>query len=644
MSAVPISKPVDAIIAACRLLFVKGQTVEVRAINVPRRGTVSGYYNKGAALAAAAASLSGVAESVYVTLNPVNPELQARANNRLQEYAKNTTGDRDIVSRRWLPIDFDAVRPSGISSTYDEHGAALERANDLVHFLTDKGWPDPIIADSGNGAHLLYRIDLPNDDDSLALIKGVLKTLADSWSDATVKLDHVNFNAARIWKLYGTMACKGDDMPERPHRMAKVLSAPDDLQIVTVEQLQAFGPVVVEQSTPTAASRPYTAGSTFSLSDWIGQHGIEHKGPYDHQGGKKWILPVCPFNASHNRGEAMLGETPSGAAYFKCQHDSCSGYGWTDYRAIFDGVKPARPVAPVKAKPSAAITAANDNVPVAVDYHSPLPDMTPKGMPLATIENLQEVCRRLNLTIRYNVIKKNDEILIPGATFSIDNRANASLAWLKSWCKRFRMATDSLDEYVIVMADNNLFNPVASWVTSKPWDGISRLQALCDTIQSTDNELRDILMRRWLLSAVAAAFEPEGVSAPGILVLQGDQYLGKTKWFKSLAPAHLDLVQDGMMLRPDDKDNVKQVCSFWLVELGELDATFRKSDIAQLKSFITRKKDLLRRPYARRESEFARRTVFFASVNPKQFLHDPTGNRRYWTIEATNIDHSIRIH
>jgi putative DNA primase/helicase len=247
------------------------------------------------------------------------------------------------------------------------------------------------------------------------------------------------------------------------------------------------------------------------------------------------------------------------------------------------------------------------------------------------------------VTVRYNVISKEEELLIPNAAFSVDNRQNASLAWLASWCSRFRMRTDKLGDYVTYLADQNQFNPVAQWITSKPWDGVSRLADLCATITSTDNDLRDVLMKRWLLSAVAAAFNHDGVSAHGVLVLQGSQYLGKTKWFKQLVPAHLGVVQDGMMLRPDDRDSVKQVCSFWLVELGEIDATFRKSDIAALKSFITKKNDVLRRAYARKESTYARRTVFFGSVNPKQFLHDPTGNRRYWTIEATNIDHSHDI-
>jgi putative DNA primase/helicase len=197
------------------------------------------------------------------------------------------------------------------------------------------------------------------------------------------------------------------------------------------------------------------------------------------------------------------------------------------------------------------------------------------------------------------------------------------------------------------LSDQNLYNPVAQWITSREWDGQHRLADLFATVTARNEltnpdtkSLKETLIKRWMVSAVAAAFSPTGVSAHGVLVFQGDQYLGKTKWFKTLIPADLGLLKDGMLLRPDDKDSVKQICSYWLVELGELDSTFRKSDIAALKAFITNDSDVLRRAYARKESKFARRTVFFGSVNPREFLHDPTGNRRYWTIECERLDHS----
>ncbi len=288
------------------------------------------------------------------------------------------------------------------------------------------------------------------------------------------------------------------------------------------------------------------------------------------------------------------------------------------------------------------------------DLAGTFPHMTGKNnKPVSTIENFKYLMQSLGVTIRYNVITKDEEILIPNESFLIDNKANASFAWILSKVNEHGMPNGNVDEFISYLLGRNLYNPVVQWVTSKPWDKKSRLQELFNTIEiekhdyaeedKKKNQLKEIFIKRWLISAVAAAFKPSGISAQGVLVFQGDQNLGKTSWLKSLVPSELNLANDGVILRPDDKDSVKQAVSFWLIELGELDATFKKSDIAQLKSFLTKDKDVLRRAYARRDSEYARRTVFFASVNPKQFLQDPTGNRRFWTVEceSVNFEHGI---
>jgi Virulence-associated protein E/Bifunctional DNA primase/polymerase, N-terminal len=269
-----------------------------------------------------------------------------------------------------------------------------------------------------------------------------------------------------------------------------------------------------------------------------------------------------------------------------------------------------------------------------------LPDLSANQKPLSTIRNLETVLQAINATVRYNVISKRIEILIPDRTYTQDNKENSAIAEIYSHCGKYKMPVGQIDMFLTNIADKNPHNPVANWITSKPWDGTSRLRALFNTVQSTDNTLRDILMRRWFISAVASAFSPNGVSSHGILVFQGAQYLGKTLWFKRLVPASLGVFQDGAILMPSDKDSVMNCVCNWIVELGEVDATFRKADIAQLKAFITRQFDRLRRPYARAESEFARRTVFCASVNDREFLSDPSGNRRFWTVEATAIDNN----
>jgi len=307
---------------------------------------------------------------------------------------------------------------------------------------------------------------------------------------------------------------------------------------------------------------------------------------------------------------------------------------------------PRRTATPVKASVSASLpssggpeTAVHCAGPA--DYSTPLPWTDGKNKPLKHHDNLAEILRRLGVVVRYNVIKKEEEIIIPRQGFSVDNHANASLAWLVSECSVFNFPTADIQDFITLIADRNQYNPVATWINSKPWDGTPRLWDLIETVKvaPADQELKEILMTRWFVAAVAAAFSGNGISARGVLVFQGEQQMGKTMWFKKLVPASLNVIQDGVILRPDDKDSVKQAVSNWLVELGELDATFKKSDMAQLKAFITRDKDVFRMPYARKESSFARRTVFFGSVNPREFLHDPTGNTRFWTVPCVEIDY-----
>jgi putative DNA primase/helicase len=274
---------------------------------------------------------------------------------------------------------------------------------------------------------------------------------------------------------------------------------------------------------------------------------------------------------------------------------------------------------------------------------TPFPDVNIKMAPRGTMKNIEALLNRLGIIVRYNVISKEEEIIIPGFSSTLDNKANSSLHYIVDWCVRCGIPVENLSGYLTAIADRKQYNPVQTWIESRPWDGQSRLDDFYETVTSTDEPMKKKLMRAWMISAVAAALRPNGTSSAGVLVFQGPQYIGKTKWFKSLVPEHLDVISDGAILRPDDKDSVFQIVSKWIVELGELDATFKKSDMAQLKGFLTKDRDTIRRPYAKKESNYARRTVFFASVNDKEFLNDPTGNRRFWTISCTDIDYNHRV-
>jgi hypothetical protein len=340
--------PSVAIVEALKILTEPGQVIELRIPNAERRGnrTDAGYFDNIQDLAKLGDMLGrGQSQGVYFTLNVVNPALLARSANRVTRYAKNLTQDSDILYRQWLPIDMDPVRPTGISSTKEEYVAALERAAKIRAWLTDRGWPSPLSADSGNGAHLLYRLpDLPNTDENKTLIQRCLEVLAMAWDDDTVVIDQTVFNAGRIWKLYGTLAAKGDHTEDRPHRLSRILETPDTIAPVTEEQLQALAAMLPEPAkTPTTNRTGYKGTATpFDLAAFIHDHGLDVGPPRGWNNGKKWIFNVCPWNPDHTDKSAYLLQFSNGAISAGCHHNGCNGQDWRSLRENFDGPKEER--------------------------------------------------------------------------------------------------------------------------------------------------------------------------------------------------------------------------------------------------------------------------------------------------------------
>ena len=140
------------------------------------------------------------------------------------EWVDQTTSDAEIIGRRWLPLDFDPHRLSGIPATEEEKQASIMLAETAEELLRAHGWPYPAIMESGNGCYRLFRIDLPNDTETTDLLRRVPLGIAsllgtqEQESGPYATLDLTMFNAARIIRLPGTMNRKGDDTSTRPHR------------------------------------------------------------------------------------------------------------------------------------------------------------------------------------------------------------------------------------------------------------------------------------------------------------------------------------------------------------------------------------------------------------------------------------------
>jgi hypothetical protein len=212
--------------------FVKpGEVTEIRILGVfgnsPAwsgfsKGTVAGWFDDHDAFCAAVEAINKVKHGgVYFTPQIIDPRLIARACNRLV-VAKETTSDRDVIAYRFLLIDADPVRPAGISSSDAELAAALKLRDEIAgEIASDFHLPEPIRAISGNGGHLLYPLPDPPAAKYGPIIKKMLEAISVKFSTDLVTIDSKVFNPARIWKLYGTIARKGDEVPAGPHRAAR---------------------------------------------------------------------------------------------------------------------------------------------------------------------------------------------------------------------------------------------------------------------------------------------------------------------------------------------------------------------------------------------------------------------------------------
>ena len=259
----------DELTRTVEILFSPGDVVELRTLN--DGATFSGYFDDHQKLVKAAAKYDERGHDIYITLNRLPEEIAYRRYNRVDRMKGRdaSTSDKDVERRTYFFIDADCERVSGISSTEEEKRKSREKAREIRDYLRGQGWPDPIVCDSGNGYHLLYPIDLPADPDSLELIADVLEALDFKFSDKAVKVDTTTKNAARITKFYGTVAKKGDDLPQRPHRPSKILKVPDELAPVGRSLLQKVSASKPEEP---RGFRVYPGGrgqGEFDMADWI---------------------------------------------------------------------------------------------------------------------------------------------------------------------------------------------------------------------------------------------------------------------------------------------------------------------------------------------------------------------------------------
>lgn len=388
-STAPTTEALTEIGRFLAILHERGGTFEVRAPKaIERKGgtfrtTWSGYYADADAAAEAVSKFEdrSSAPGVYVTLNPVDPDLIARGPARFG--AHETTSDLNILRRRWLLIDLDPVRPAGLSATDDELTTARLRGEEVRADLARRGWPDPVVLDSGNGTHLLYRIDLPTDDGGL--VKRVLETLAEAHDDDRVKVDRSVHNPARITKIGGTWTRKGehflgsDQAAARPHRRATITEEPAEIGVVPREMLEALAPPTPPPPAQPVTTTPRRGGGRFAEFDstpegvrgYLEQHGVRVRKTIDRGDETVLVLEACPIAPTCTAtGDSDIGVlvNRAGRVAYCNQHNRGQGLAWIDVRdALEPGYRehvaqaqqrhtsPLRPTASLEARPTTPI-------------------------------------------------------------------------------------------------------------------------------------------------------------------------------------------------------------------------------------------------------------------------------------------------
>lgn len=187
-------------------------------------------------------------------------------------------------------------------------------------------------------------------------------------------------------------------------------------------------------------------------------------------------------------------------------------------------------------------------------------------------------------------------------------------------------------DLILLEADTHTYNPVKKFLQSTAWDGKDRFPELF-AILGVDDELQQSFIRKWFYQASAIPFNTmeNPFQAEGVLILQGAEGIGKTRFFQQLAFNPMWFSSLDKELTTNNKDILIQVLSVWIAEIGEIDRTF-KANKSDVKSFITSRDDTIRKPYRMEQVKKARTTAFCGTTNKITFLNDETGARRWWVI------------
>lgn len=310
------------------------ELVEIRILDPNTKKTYSGYFTDVEKILREIKPYNHC--NLYFTLNVIDDACYSREqHDRISQRPKSTTSDKEIIGRKWCLIDIDCEKPADTNSSDEEKELAKHVVNNVYKFLRDEGFEQPVICDSSNGYHLLYRQAMLNNEKNAETMKNFLQVLDLYFSTEKVKVDCSTFNASRICKLYGAVSRKGSNTKERPQRESKILRVPKDIKVTPNEYFEKVASYLPVQEKRDRTNY-YNGTSNFDLDEFLQRHNIKIRNKVETREYTKYVLEQCPFNPAHSAPDSAVFKMRDGSFGFKCLHNSDKNYTFRDFRLLFE--------------------------------------------------------------------------------------------------------------------------------------------------------------------------------------------------------------------------------------------------------------------------------------------------------------------
>jgi predicted P-loop ATPase len=206
---------------------------------------------------------------------------------------------------------------------------------------------------------------------------------------------------------------------------------------------------------------------------------------------------------------------------------------------------------------------------------------------------------------------------------------------------------DEVWDFIKMIASINEYNPVADYFGTLQWDGVDRIGGLAKSLGHSD-AFSCTILKKFLISAVVRPLEWSNTNGSvnwkidTVLILKGGQGKRKSSFFKALCSDEEWFSDSLPSLTHDRKDASMHMLGKWIVEQAEFEGHVARSSVEMMKAFITREREIFRKPYGRSEINMRRPSILVGTTNSSSFLNDPTGDRRFWVLEIPE-EHTIDI-